>query len=351
MRILIVKTSSLGDLIHTFPAITDAAAMLPDAHFDWLVEEGFREVPAWHPAVERVIPIATRRWRKDWLKAWRAGALKDFARQLRQRSYDRVIDAQGLIKSALPARLAKGPVVGFDRHSAREGVASVFYQRTVPVARDQHAIERTRRLFAAALDYSLPDGWPSYGLTTSAAMPTPRPSIICLHGTTWPSKHWPEPYWIELARLADREGFDVNLPWGDPDDRLRAERIISAAGVGTLMPQLSLTQLAERLAGAAGVVGVDSGLAHLAAAVEVPTVVVYGATDAGLTGVLGSKAIARASQFRCSPCLERSCRFGGQHDIEPVCLAELTPQRVWALLVDLMRRESTGEVSGRDAQP
>ena len=144
MRVLLVKTSSLGDLIHSFPAITDAARALPGIRFDWLVEESFAEVPQWHPAVARVVPVAVRRWRRGWHRAWKSGELRAFRRDLRQQEYDLVLDAQGLLKSALPALLARGPRAGLDRSSAREGLAALFYQRRLPVARGQHAIERVR---------------------------------------------------------------------------------------------------------------------------------------------------------------------------------------------------------------
>lgn len=244
MRVLLVKTSSLGDLVHTFPAITDASRALPGLQLDWLVEESFAEVPAWHPAIDQVIPIALRRWRRDWRKAYRSGQIAGFRSRLRERGYDLVIDTQGLLKSALPARWARGPVVGYDRRSAREPLAALFYQRRITVSRGQRAIERTRQLFAEALGY-------------------PRPSA--------------------------------------------------------------------------------SGLAHLAAAVEVPCVVVYGPTDASLTGVRGSNAEAHGNSVDCAPCLDRTCRFLGQYDVEPMCFDELSTGRVWGLLTQAMaERRSRG---------
>ena len=155
MRVLIVKMSSLGDVIHTLPALTDAMAARPELRFDWIVEEAFSEVPGWHPAVERVIPIALRRWRKQPLSSFSGPEWRDFRRTLGAAHYDRVIDAQGLIKSALVSRLARAPVYGFDRHSAREGAAALAYQNRIPVPRQMHAVERTRQLFAGALDLSL----------------------------------------------------------------------------------------------------------------------------------------------------------------------------------------------------
>jgi len=336
MRVLLVKTSSLGDLIHTFPALTDAAAARPDITFDWLVEEPFAEVPAWHPAVDKVIPIAFRRWRRQWRKAWRSGQLTAFWRQLRESEYDLVLDAQGLYKSAFPAMLARGRRAGFAVRSAREALSAWTYHRRYQVVRQQHAITRLRQLFAAALDYPMPDTPVDYGLRLSHVRDAQVRRLVLLHGTTWPSKHWPEPYWAELAHIAIDQGFEVALPWGDPDDRLRAERIISAAGGGELLPRLSLTELAQRLAAADGVVGVDSGLAHLAAAVGTPAITLYGPTRTELTGAMGPRQRNLAVDFPCAPCMRRECDYTGASDVRPACFATLDPSKVFALLCEQM---------------
>ena len=332
MRVLLVKTSSLGDLIHTFPALSDAVRTRPDIRFDWLVEEPFAEVPGWHPAVAAVIPIALRRWRRDWRKAWRNGDLKAFRERLRDADYDLVLDAQGLYKSALPAMLARGPRAGFDRRSAREPLSAWTYHHRYPVARGQHAIARIRQLLAAALDYPVPDVPADYGLRVSHVHDAGVRRLVLLHGTTWPSKHWPEPYWAEFAHIAATRGFEVVLPWGDPDDRLRAERIISAAGTGELLPRQSLTELAQTLAGAEGVVGVDSGLAHLAAAVGTPAVTLYGPTHTELTGALGPRQRNLAVEFACAPCMRRICDYEGPSAVRPACFATLNPATVFDAL-------------------
>lgn len=332
MHVLLVKTSSLGDLIHTFPALTDARCAHPDIRFDWLVEEAFAEVPAWHTAVGEVIPIALRRWRGAWRRARARGELKAFREQLRRTSYDLVLDAQGLLKSALPACLARGPLAGYDRRSAREPLAALLYRRRIAVARGQHAVQRSRQLFASALGYARPQGVPDYGLRFSTARAVDSRRLVFLHGTTWPSKHWPEPYWAELIHIASSAGFRVQLPWGDPDDRLRAERIIGAAGGGELLPRQSLTELARLLASADGVVGVDSGLAHLAAAVGVPAVTLYGPTRTELTGALGPRQHNLQAAFECAPCMRRECDYGGESPVRPACFASLNPERVFASL-------------------
>ncbi len=183
MRVLIIKTSSLGDVIHTLPALTDAAHAVPGIRFDWVVEEGFAEIPSWHPAVDQVIPVAIRRWRKNLWQTLKSGEWKAFKQRVRERRYDLVIDAQGLVKSAWLTRLIKAPVAGLDRYSAREGLASRFYDRRLSVAVGQHAVERVRQLFALALAYDLPEGLGQYGLDLKRLqLPPTAPYVVFLHG-------------------------------------------------------------------------------------------------------------------------------------------------------------------------
>ncbi len=340
MHVLIVKTSSLGDLIHTLPALTDAAAARPGIRFDWLAEEAFTQIPGWHPAVDRTIPIALRRWRRNWRKAWGRGEILGFLDRLRERRYDLIIDAQGLLlKSGLPAALAHGPVHGYDRASAREPWVSWTYRRVHPVSRELHAVQRLRRLFAQALNYPVPDGDPDYGLRIPGRPTDPdHPYLVFLHATTWPSKHWPIAYWAELCRLASDQGYKVYFPWHAPEDRLAAERIMGLAGAGKLLERLDLGGIAGRLAGAAGVVGVDTGLAHLAAAVAVPAVTLYGPTRVGLTGALGPRQLNVGADFPCAPCLRRECDYAGDSPVQPACFTALTPALVWDALQHRMVR-------------
>lgn len=331
MRVLIVKTSSLGDLVHTFPAVTDAARAVPGIEFHWLVEEALQEVPAWHPAVTRVVPVALRRWRRQWTRAWRAGELGRFRRSMRQDGYDLVIDAQGLLKSALPARLAGAPVAGYDYGSIREPLASFFYHLRFAVSRELHAIERIRRLFSLALGYPRPETPPDYGL--AAAGGERDRELIFLHGTTWPSKHWPEDSWAELARLALAQGYRVRWPWYSAEERARAERLMGKAG-GELLPKLDLTDLRDRLARAVGVVGVDTGLAHVAAAVGVPAVTLYGPTRTGLTGASGPAQRNLVADYPCAPCLRRTCSLPEETRLYPPCFASLAPEKVWEALLE-----------------
>lgn len=331
VRVLIVKTSSLGDVIHTLPAVTDAAAALPGICFDWVVEEGFAEIPAAHPAVERVIPIALRRWRKSWKCGFSRVEIPAFLKNLRQESYDLIIDAQGLMfKSALVAMLAKGPRAGYDRHSARDPWASCTYGLRHVISREQHAIARVRQLFAQALNYELPETTPEYGLRQEDQIQTEQPPyLLLLHGTTWPSKHWPDVYWAELIRLATQQGLAIHLPWSGNEERLRAERLAADRPAVQILPQMNLTELMQKLHSAVGVIGLDSGLSHLAAALAVPGVTIYGSTREDLTGVIGSHHQNMVADFTCAPCLKRVCHYVDKSAVQPACYEALTPARVW----------------------
>ncbi|MDH4874749.1 lipopolysaccharide heptosyltransferase I [Metapseudomonas lalkuanensis] len=350
MRVLLIKTSSLGDVIHTLPALTDAARAIPGIQFDWVVEEGFAEIPAWHPAVAHVIPVAIRRWRKNLWQTLRSGEWRRFKRRLREARYDLVIDAQGLVKSALLTRYTKAPVVGLDRDSAREPLASRFYDRRYPVAWGQHAVERVRQLFAQALDYPLPEGVGNYGLNRAqlADAPGGAPYLLFLHGTTWDTKHWPEKYWRELAERACDHGWHVRLPWGNPTEKARAERIAEGLEKAAVLPKLSLAGMAKVVAGARACVAVDTGLGHLAAALDVPTLSLYGPTNPGFTGAYGRSQIHLGSDFPCAPCLKKTCAYKPTaedlrlFDLEreqPLCFTRLNPQRVATQLEALLLTE------------
>ncbi|MDR2207864.1 MAG: lipopolysaccharide heptosyltransferase I [Azoarcus sp.] len=361
MRILLVKTSSLGDVIHTLPAVTDAARALPDIRFDWVVEEAFAEIPAWHPAVERVIPVALRRWRKHPFARATRTEWKAFRAALDTTSYDFVLDAQGLIKSAWLAVKAHAPVHGLDFRSARESLASLAYSRRYAVPWGQHGVRRVRELFAAALGYSLPedatgenDGVShadaaAYGLdraripavieTADAADDAPR--LVFLHGTTWPTKHWPESYWRELARLATGAGWNVRLPWGSEEEHERARRIAKGLDRVHVLPRLPLAGLAAELIAATACVSVDTGPGHLAAALDVPTLSLFGPTNPRLTGAWGHRQRRFATDFPCAPCLKKKCPLHSSaasgasaspftHDAP--CFVRVAPARVWEIL-------------------
>ncbi|MBX8565342.1 lipopolysaccharide heptosyltransferase I [Pseudomonas cichorii] len=348
MRVLLIKTSSLGDVIHALPALTDAAQALPGIQFDWVVEEGFAEIPTWHPAVDKVIPVAIRRWRKNLWQTFKTGEWRGFKQRLRETHYDVVIDAQGLFKSAWLTRYVNAPVAGLDKNSAREPIASRFYDRPYPVARGQHAVERLRQLFAQALGYELPAGLGNYGLKRLSALDETlqAPFVLFLHGTTWATKHWPEDYWRQLAQLMAARGLQVRLPWGNPAEKARAERIAEGLEHAQVLPKLNLAGVARVLASAQACVAVDTGIGHLAAALDVPTISLFGPTNPGLTGAYGKSQVHLAGDYpACAPCLQKKCTYQPTADDQlrfdlkrewPMCFTRLNPERVASQLGALL---------------
>lgn len=291
MHVLIVKTSSMGDMLHTLPALTDAMQAIPGIRFDWVVEENFAQIPSWHPAVDKVLPVAIRRWRKHWFGSQQREERVRFKRELQSREYDVVLDAQGLIKSAaLVTRLAKGEKHGQDSRSAREPFASWWYDKRHEIDKQQHAVERTRELFAKSLGYAKPATQGDYAIADHFLSTLPhdaQPYLVFLHATTRDNKHWPESHWRELIELVQPTGLRIKLPWGAEHEHQRAQRLAEGFKHVEVLPKLSLEQVAQQLAGARAVVSVDTGLSHLTAALDRPNITLFGPTDPGLIGGYG----------------------------------------------------------------
>lgn len=289
MRVLVIKTSSMGDVIHALPALSDARRALPDIVFDWVVEEGFAEIPSWHPAVDQVIPVAIRRWRKSIFRTRNSTEWREFKAQLQKKHYDLAIDCQGLLKSAWLGTLIKASVAGYDRRSVREPLASLFYRQRYRVSKDLHAVERIRELFAQALGYALPQERGDYGLNPRyfcSISEEPR-TIVFLHATARKDKLYPEANWRELARRLTADGYQIQLPWGSEEERERAQRIAADIDGVEVLPRLNLHGVACVLVQARAVLAVDTGLGHLSAALSVPTLSLYGPTDPRLIGAYG----------------------------------------------------------------
>lgn len=292
-NILLIKTSSLGDVLHNLPVVTDIRRQFPDARIDWVVEEHFAALPVLHSGVQEVIPVAMRRWRKSWRSS--ATEVRAVCRDLRARRYDIALDTQGLLKSALIARCAQTTRYGYAWDSAREPLASLFYNYRFSVARNQHAVERNRQLAGLALGYR-PEGPPDYGIRPALL---PRPGwlaqeayAVLLHATSRDDKLWSEANWILLGRYLHEKNIRCVLPWGSESERVRSLRLAAAIPDALVPPRLSLDKAAALLGGAQAVIGVDTGLAHLAAALNVPTIGIYTATDPGLTGLYaGQRAV------------------------------------------------------------
>jgi lipopolysaccharide heptosyltransferase I len=301
-RILLVKTSSLGDVVHNLPVATDIRAAAPSAEIHWVVEQPFAAIPGLHPAVARVIPVAIRRWRSRFLDRAVHEEIRTFARELKRERYDAVIDTQGLLKSALVAWAARGIRHGLDFASSREPLA-FFYDRTYSVPWTLHAVERNRALAARALGYAVPSAV-DYGIASGRASSAWLPDgsyAVLVHSASAREKLWPESSWVELAARLGERGTRSVLPWGNADERLRAEAIAGVVPGSVVAPGLSLAEVPPVLAGARAVIGVDTGLSHLAAALKVPTIGLYCATDPAATGLYGSVRAVNLGGRRAPP--------------------------------------------------
>lgn len=298
MKVCLVKTSSIGDMLHTLPALTDAQQAIPNIQIDWVAEENFVEIPSWHKSVNRVIPIALRRWRKTPFSAQVRQEWQKYREQLQLEQYDAVIDAQGLFKSALFAtRLAKGIKYGYDRHSAREGLASLFYDKCFAIPYQQHAVERIRHLFALALDYPIPTTQGDYAIAQHFVTTTQSaPYLMFIHATTRDDKHWPEQYWRELIKHFQQTEYRIKLPFGNENERLRAVRLAQDFEHVEVLPKMTLSEVADQLAHAKAVVSVDTGLSHLSAALDKPNITLFGASDPTLVGGYGKNQVVLSAQ-------------------------------------------------------
>lgn len=282
MNLLVIKMTSLGDVVHLLPALSEAAGHVPDLRVDWVVEEGFAAIPAWHPAVARVIPSALRRWRRNLGQRATWAEMAAFRRTLQTQEYDLILDAQGLIKSAWVTSLARGPRAGLARGSARESLACLAYARRYPAPRELHAISRNRLLAAQALGYPMgAEAELRYGVTAPAPFPVAGLAadyVVCLHGTARAEKEYPESDWAALLARVAALGLGVALPWGNAREKARAERLAANLAGAIVLPKLGLAELGGLIAAARGVIGVDTGLMHLAAAFRKPGVGLYPAT-------------------------------------------------------------------------
>lgn len=373
-QVLLIKMSSMGDLVHCFPALTDAAQQ--GYRFDWVVEESFVDLAARHPAIDRIYPIALRRWRSRPLVSmsefWR------FRQTLRERRYALAVDAQGLLKSALVSRFAQADLVaGLAKNSAREGLASRFYQRRYEISWQPHAIDRLRLLFAAALNYEVDLSEPAITelVAPDSNVPGSRAgieshavrrrdaalgSVVLLQGTSWRSKEYPAEGWRQLViELIRRGTADIQLISSNAQEHCQARAIvdsivastpastpastaasIKAARVQTPEPEI-LSAVIDRVAQASLVIGVDSGLTHLAATLGIPTLGLYGATSASRTGARGPKAHNMVSEFPCAPCMQRHCTYRGAEQkiagqvVQPACFARWSAAQLLDRMADV----------------
>ena len=265
--------------MHTFPAVTDLKRARPDARLDWVVEEQYVDLARMHPGVDRIIPVAIRRWRRFGAAAGREAAVA--RADLRGMAYDTVIDSQGLLKSALVARSARraagGRVHGFGWRTAREPLASLFYQRTVNFPATIHKITRYRDLMAVASGYAAAPEAIDYGL---APPPVPQwapagPYVVLMHSTARAAKLWNEAAWVAVARVLEACSVVSVLPFGSADEEARAHRIAAQVPTAVVAPRIGFAAAGGLLAHARAVAGLDTGFTHLAAAFNTPVVGVF----------------------------------------------------------------------------
>ena len=307
LKHLIVKTSSLGDIVHMLPAISDASRKIPGISFDWVAESGFIEIPAWHPEVDQVIEIGLRKWRKQLLSKSTWKAYRRFKKQLQASSYAKVIDSQGLIKSAVVARMSHGESWGYDRHSARDPFASYLYENKVSVPYLEHAVTRNRLILAKTLAYSIEDLPLDYGIAENPVFRQacdelakhevfqgkgiPAKNIVALHGTSRKNKEWPVPHWHNFIQKMGGMGYQVLFPWGNDEERQRAEEFANRNENAVALPRCSLTTLAGLIQNASAVIGMDTGLLHVAAAFDKKGLALYPATEPRLSGALSTSGL------------------------------------------------------------
>ena len=280
----------MGDVIHNLPVVTDLVRSIPDIRVHWIAEAPYTEVIKLHPGVSLALKVHLRWIKKSW---WRDAPWLQLERDrqvLVEEDYDAVLDTQGLIKSVMVSRWVDATRYGYSRNSAREPFASRFYDRTFDVPKDDHAVIRNRKLAAAAFGYALPDTL-DYGITASVIPPTwlmSAPFAVLLHATSRIDKQWPQAHWVSLGRQLNGRGLTVILPWGNEAEKQISEAIAARLDDALVPPAMPLAEAATVLAAAQCVVGVDTGLAHLAVALGRPTVGIYVSTSPALTGLFGS---------------------------------------------------------------
>lgn len=339
-KILLVKMTSMGDLIQTFPALTDATNAIPGLRFDWLADEAFEEIPRLHRSVDRVISAPFRRWKKNLRQSWSSMEFQGFFKELRNERYDMVIDAQSNLKSAFVSLLTRGKRYGLDKTSVREYGAHFLYHKKITIDRNQNHALRMRQLMADFLGYSLP---PTIDYGTNLAIlpvldfPLPKKFIFVTAISSSSARLWPEPYWQEVFSEVVKAGFDIVLPWWSQEEKERMLRLKNNLSTIHMLPPLNLAQKAAVLSKAHAAISLDTGLAHMAASLSVPNVSLYGPTDARLTGTYGPSQIHLSAQGPgCRPCLKNTCAYQGASDYQPACLSSIRPQEVLSALEGLL---------------
>lgn len=290
MKILLVRVSSLGDVVHNMPVVDDLLRHFPGAEIDWVVEEGYVSLVKLNHGVRRIIPFALRRWRKSLFSRATRLELRQFYASLRGEQYDLVLDTQGLMKTGAImglARLAKGgKKVGLangTEGSGYEAISRIFHSESLAIASRTHAVLRGRLVAAHAGGYRI-DTPASFGMhapqlgTKEGARPAWMPEhdyAVFYHGTARDSKKWSQDNWVLAAKTVAEYKLPILLPWGNAAEKQEAEQLAARIPGSTVLPKLSMLEAVALSQRAALAVGVDTGLTHIAAAYERPTVEIY----------------------------------------------------------------------------
>ena len=287
VRILIIKTSSLGDIVHCLPVINDIKYFVPESSIDWLVEECFADVPRLHPGVDSVITISLRTWKKNLRKKSTWIGLYKSIKAIRENHYDIIIDFQGLLKSAFFTLFTRGDIHGFDKTSIREGAASYFYKFTHTVSKQIHAVVRNRELASKCFQYELLDQSAHFGLEIHNInnFNLSERYVVLIHGSSKKSKQWPKEHWLKVIQFFNVLGLRVLLPWGNLEEYHFSKALRKASTNSLVLPKMNISDLANVISGAKCIIGVDSGLTHLGNAVGIPTIGLYMDSNPYLTGV------------------------------------------------------------------
>ncbi len=317
VKILIIRVSSLGDVLHNMPVVSDLLQHFPDASIDWVVEEAYVNLVRLHPGVRRIIPFALRRWRKKLLSTQNRAEIRQFLRALREEPYDLILDTQGLLKTGFlmgwaqtsqngkKAGLANGTV-----GSGYEGISRIFHDQSVAVDPYTHAVLRGRLVAAAAAGYPV-DRPAVFGIqppVCEAAWMPAHPFVVFFHGTAGAAKKWARSNWIAIADYLQTLALPVLLPWGNAEEKAEAEAMAAAMPNASVLPALSMQEATLLAYSATLAIGVDTGLTHIAAAYETPTIELYCASPKWKTEGNWSERIINLGDDGAAPTVDEVCR-------------------------------------------
>ncbi|HET9046770.1 MAG TPA: lipopolysaccharide heptosyltransferase I [Casimicrobiaceae bacterium] len=299
--VLVIRPSSLGDIVYALAVVSDIHRHRPDSAIDWVAERGFAPLVALCPDVRTIIPFALRRWRREPLARTTWRDIGAFRRNVRAARYAAILDLQEQVKGAIIARTARGRRHGFDRASVREPLATLAHDAHHHVPRHLHFVERCRRLAGAALGYPIegPPRW-HFALPAAPAELPARPYVALLTATSRADKLWPEAHWRALIEHFDRAGLATLLLWGSPEEEARSRRLAAGVASAIVPSRVSMPDAAALLARAELAVGVDTGFTHLAAALGTATIGLFFATDPTVHGVActGTHALDLGQEHR-----------------------------------------------------